>query len=239
MTRESKVLTNIRGCLDKGHSLIVVVSAMGREGEPYATDSLIELLENIDSNINLKKKDMIMACGEIISAALLAHLLDAENIPSEALTGFQAGIITNNNFNAAEIKDIDVSRIRKYMAEGKVVVVAGFQGITEDGDITTLGRGGSDTTAVALGGYLKAKRVDIFTDVPGVALADPKLVPDAEYIDYISYVNMYNLALKGAKVIHPKAVAMGAKFNIPIRITSTETNLRGTLISHLKSIQNK
>lgn len=237
MDRESKVLTNIRKCIDEGNKLVVVVSAIGRKGEPYATDTLIHLLDEIDNDINPKKKDLIMSCGEIISCTILAHLLDAENIPSAALTGFQAGILTNTNFNSAKILDINISAIMKYLDNNQVVVVAGFQGATEDNEITTLGRGGSDTSAVALGGYLGAERVDIFTDVPGVALADPKLVPDAKFIDNISYENMYNLALNGAKIIHPLAVLMGAKFNIPIRITSTETNVSGTLISDMSSIK--
>ena len=234
LNKESKVLYNIKKYIDKGHNLVVVVSAIGRKGEAYSTDALIDLLKDINSDIDPKKKDMIMACGEIISSVKLSHLLDSESIPSEALTGFQAGILTDGNFNSAEIIDIDISNIKNLMDKNQVVIVAGFQGANKNGQITTLGRGGSDTTAVALGGYLGADRVDIFTDVPGVAFADPKLVPDIEYIDYISYEDMYDLALDGAKIIHPKAVLIGAKFNIPIRITSTETDGKGTLICEMK-----
>lgn len=235
LNKESNVLKNIKACLAEGHRLVVVVSAIGRKGEPYATDTLIGLLEDINSNIAPKKKDLIMSCGEIISCTKLSHLLDSEDISSEALTGFQAGIFTDENFNSAEIKDIDISNIKNIMAHNQVVVVAGFQGATKENEITTLGRGGSDTTAVALGGYLGAERVDIFTDVPGVAITDPKLVPDARFIDHISYENMYHLASNGAKIIHPIAISMGAKFNIPIRITSTETNVSGTLISGINN----
>lgn len=230
MNNKSKVLINIKECIDEGNKLVVVVSAIGRKGEPYATDTLIGLLEDINSSIEPKNKDLIMSCGEIISSTFLAHLLATENIPSVALTGFQAGIITDTSFNSAKIVDIDVSTIMKYLENKKVVIVAGFQGATKDYEITTLGRGGSDTTAVALGGYLGAKRVDIFTDVPGVAHDDPKLVPDTKFIDNISYKDMYNLASNGAKIINPEAVLIGAKFNIPIRITSNETNEKGTLI---------
>lgn len=236
---ESKVIANIKDCLDRGNKLVVVVSAIGRKGEPYATDSLIGLLEDINSDIDPEKKDLIMSCGEIISASILAHLLDRVNIPSVALTGFQAGILTDKNFNSAKIIDIDTSTIEGYLNNNKVVVIAGFQGITEDGQITTLGRGGSDTTAVALAAFLGAHRVDIFTDVPGVAFDDPKLVPDTKYIDYISYDNMYKLACKGAKVIDSNAVSIACKHNIPIRISSTETNERGTLIWDLNKIANK
>src|SRR5699024_9684785 len=137
-------------CIDEGNKLVVVVSAIGRKGEPYATDTLIELLESINSTINHKKKDLIMSCGEIISATILSHLLDTEGILCEVLTGFQAGIRTDNTFNSAEIIDIDTSTILNYMEDNKVIVVAGFQGATKDIEITTLGRGGSDTTAVAL-----------------------------------------------------------------------------------------
>lgn len=208
----------------------MVVSAIGRRKEPYATDTLISLLENIDDKIDPEKKDLIMSCGEIISCVFLAHLLDAENIASVALTGFQAGIITDRSFNSAKILDINSASIMKYLDDNKVVVVAGFQGATSDYEITTLGRGGSDTTAVALGGYLKADRVEIFTDVPGVAYDDPKLVPDTKFIDKISYEDMYKLASNGAKVIHPQAVLIGERFNIPIRITSSENKEKGTLI---------
>ena len=209
-----------------------MVSAIGRKGDPYATDTLIELLEKINISVELKKKDLIMSCGEIISCTMLSHLLDSENISSVALTGYQAGILTDSNFNAAKIMDVDTSIIMKNLNDGKVVIVAGFQGMNCNNEITTLGRGGSDTTAVALGGYLGAKRVDIFTDVPGVAITDPNLVPDAKYIENISYESMYNLSSNGAKIIHPLAISMGAKFNVPIRITSTENNERGTLISN-------
>lgn len=231
LNTNSKVLINIKNCLDEGNRLVVVVSAIGRKGEPYATDSLIDILMDINKHIDPKKKDLIMSCGEIIACTKLSHLLDSVGISSVPLTGFQAGILTNREFTFAKILDIDISTITKLLDNNIVVVVAGFQGITKENEITTLGRGGSDTTAVALGGFLEAQRVDIFTDVPGIALQDPKLVPDTEYIDNISYEDMYKLALDGAKVIHPEAVLIGSKFNIPIRVTSTETNVRGTLIA--------
>ena len=237
LNAKSKILTHIKKCINEGNSLVIVVSAIGRKGDPYATDTLIEQLEQINSNINPKKKDLIMSCGETISTAIFAHLLDKENIPSEPLIGFQAGILTNNSFNCAEIINIDTSTIMKNIKKGKVVVVAGFQGITKDNEITTLGRGGSDTTAVALGGYLGAERVDIFTDVAGVGIIDPTMVPYTKYIKNITYSHMYNLASNGVKVIHPKAVLIGQKFNIPIRITSVESDITGTLVSNTTQIE--
>lgn len=234
ISNQKDLLTHVKECINEGNKLVIVVSAMGRKGEPYATDTLIDLLENINDNVDPKKKDLIMSCGEIISAAVVSHILDVEGIPSEALTGFQAGILTNEEFTSSEIIDIDISKIAKHISEGKIVVVAGFQGNTKDKEITTLGRGGSDTTAVALGGHLKAERVDIFTDVPGVAVIDPDIVPTTKYIDQISYDDMHKLASNGVGVIHPRAVLAGKEFNIPIRIRSTYSNGPGTLISHLE-----
>lgn len=231
LNNDPHILKHINNYIERGFIPVVVVSAMGRKGAPYSTDTLIRQLEKIHPKINPKTKDLIMSCGETISASVVSHLLEANNIPSEPLMGFQAGIITDNTFNSAEILTINISTIKSLMDMGKVVVVAGFQGMTENMEITTLGRGGSDITAIALGGYLKAKRVDIFTDVPGVAFIDPKMVPETKFIDNISYKNMYILSSKGVKVIHPKAVKMAEKFNIPVRITSTYLNEPGTLIS--------
>lgn len=225
------VLNHIKDCINSGNDLVIVVSAIGRNGEPYATDTLINQLEKISCQIDPKKKDLIMSCGETISAAIVAHLLDVEGIPSEALMGIQAGIITDNNFNSSNILDIDTTIIKEHMKNGRVVVVAGFQGGTKDYQITTLGRGGSDITAVTLGGYLNAERVDIFTDVPGVAIVDPSLVPEAIFINNISYKEMYKLANNGVGVIHPTAILTGEKFNVPINIRSTFSKAPGTLTS--------
>jgi aspartate kinase len=235
LNNQSEFLKHVKKEVEIGSKLVVVVSAMGRKGEPYATDTLINQLENISTRINPKKKDLIMSVGEIISAALVSHLLESEDLSSEALTGFQAGIITDDNFNSSKIIDINTNKIQGYLNKNKIVVVAGFQGATENLEITTLGRGGSDTTAVALGGYLNAERVDIFTDVPGVAVTDPRLVPSARYIKKISYDDMYRLAINGATVIHPNAVLLGKQYNIPIRILSTFTDDPGTIISNDKS----
>lgn len=229
---DSIILSHIRDCINEGHYPVIVVSAIGRQGEPYATDTLIEQLEKISNEINPKKKDLIMSCGETISAAIVSHLLEVNNIPAEPLTGFQAGIYTDNNFNSANIIDIDISTIENLLNEGKVPVVTGFQGITKEGEITTLGRGGSDITAIQLGNYLRAKRVDIFTDVPGIALIDPSLVPYTEYIKSISYDNIYKLAINGVKVLHPKSIQIAKDYNIPVRVTSTFEKVPGTIIGN-------
>lgn len=231
ISKNSEFLNHIKAHANQGKKIVVVVSAIGRLGDPYSTDSLIKQLEDIEKSINPKKKDFIMSCGETISAAIVSHLLESVGLKSEPLTGFQAGILTDNDFNSGKILEININRIIQYLDEGKIAVVTGFQGITKEMEITTLGRGGSDTTAVALGAYLDADEVYIYTDVPGVALIDPNIVPQTSYRRYISYQDMYNLASHGASVIHPKAVLTGMKHNTPIRILSSFYNNEGTLIS--------
>lgn len=225
------LLKHVKKARQQGKDVVLVVSAMGRKGEPYATDTISSLLESINSNIDPSKKDLILSCGEIISCSLIAHFLDTNGIEAEALTGFQAGILTTDYFNNSDIISIDTTNIQKYINRGKIPVIAGFQGITWDGKITTLGRGGSDTSAVELGGFLKSEVVDIFTDVPGVAFVDPRVYPSAEYISQISYDDMYKLASHGAKVIHPRAVQAANKFHIPVRVRGTYSDGEGTLIS--------
>lgn len=225
------LLSHVKNAKMQGKTAVLVVSAMGRKGEPYATDTLSSLLESINPQIDPAKKDLVLSCGEIISCSLIAHFLDTNSIEAEALTGFQAGILTTEDFNDIRIINIDTANVKKHISRGKVPVVAGFQGVTKCGRITTLSRGGSDTTAVELGGFLKAETVDIFTDVPGVAFVDPRVLPSAEYIKHISYDDMYKLASHGAKVIHPPAVKAAKKYNIPIRIRSTYSDEIGTLIS--------
>lgn len=233
LSKESKILDIVKENIKEGNKLVIVVSAIGRDGDPYATDTLIHKLEDIDLNIDPKKKDFIMSCGEIISAAIVSHLLDTEGFPAEPLTGFQAGISTDDTFNSSKILEIDINRIITILDQGKIAVVAGFQGITKELEITTLGRGGSDTTAVALGGFLDADRVDIYTDVNGVYMIDPKIVDKPKFIESISYEYMHSLAKNGASVIHPRAVLTGMKYKTPIRILSTFEKGLGTTISNI------
>lgn len=235
VNKKSEFLRLVKKEVELGSKLVVVVSAMGRAGDPYATDTLISQLESINTEITPRKKDLIMSVGELISAALVSHLLEGEGYEAQALTGFQAGIITNDEFNNAKIIEINTKKLEENLNEGIISVVAGFQGVTRDMYITTLGRGGSDTTALALAGSLNAERVDIFTDVPGVAITDPRAVLNTKYIDKISYDDMYRLAKSGANVIHQNAVLLGKEHNIPIRVLSTFVDGPGTIISSEES----
>jgi aspartate kinase len=176
-----------------------------------------------------------MSCGEIISAAVMASYIEAQGVKAEAMTGFQAGILTTADFGNADILEVDPAPIKEKLKEGKVVVVAGFQGRTENNEITTLGRGGSDTTAVVLGGYLKADEVEIYTDVPGIAVTDPRIIPEAPFIPNISFDEVIKMAESGAKVIHPRAVKAAKAFNMPLRIKSTFDESDGTLIGSEES----
>lgn len=213
------------------YGIVVVVSAMGRKGEPYATDTLLSLIQDNGDALPTRERDMLMGCGEIISAATLCSLLNAASIPAVALTGGGAGMITDAQFGRARILEIRTESITRHLQEGKVVVVTGFQGVTEAGDLTTLGRGGSDTSATALGAALHAERVDIYTDVNGILTADPRIVEDARPLTVVGYAEICNMARLGAKVIHPRAVEIAQQARIPIRVRSTFSEDEGTLVT--------
>lgn len=217
---------------EAGCSLVVVVSAMGRSGEPYATDSLLELIRKNGNALPVRERDLLLSCGELISAATLCSLLNAEGIPSVVLTGGQAGILTDARFGAARIVDIKTDKMNQHLAEGRVVIVTGFQGMTSDGEMTTLGRGGSDTSATALGAALNAAIVDIYTDVDGILTADPRWVSNARPLTVVSYEEICNMAQNGAKVIHPRAVEIAMKAGVPVRVRSTFSEGEGTLVTH-------
>lgn len=227
----SYAIGHMKRALADSYNLVVVVSAMGRKGEPYATDSLLELIRHNGNCLPAREKDLLLHCGELISAAVMCSLLEAENVPSVVLTGAQAGIRTNERFGDARIESIQPSRIVQALSEGKVVIVPGFQGETSQGDVTTLGRGGSDTTATALGSALRAECVDIFTDVDGIFTADPRIVNKAKPIEKVTYAEICNMAYQGAKVIHPRAVEIAMEANIPIRVRSTFSDSLGTLVT--------
>jgi len=214
-----------------GYAVVVVVSAMGRKGEPYATDSLLGLIED-RNRTNRRELDLLMSCGEQISAVVFASQLRATGVEATVLTGGQAGILTNDEHSRAQILTIDPLRIRQELEHDRVVIVTGFQGRTKDWEVTTLGRGGSDTTATALGVALDAEVVDIFTDVQGIMTADPRIVDDAKILQTVTYQEICNLAWQGAKVIHPRAVEIAMQKNIPIRVRSTMTKDEGTLVTH-------
>lgn len=223
-------IQRIQEALEIGCHTIVVVSAMGRQGEPYATDTLLSLVQNVDPELPAREKDLLMSCGEIISGVVLTADLRRAGMDAVFLTGAQAGILTSEQFGEARILRVQPQRIYEELRRQKVVVVAGFQGINENGEITTLGRGGSDTTAVALGVAVNAETVDIFTDVEGVMTADPRLVTNAKVLSQVSYQEVCQLAQEGAKVIHPRAVEIAMQRHVMLRIRNTKSSASGTLI---------
>jgi aspartate kinase len=232
-----KAIGHIKSSIADGYRVVVVVSAMGREGEPYATDTLLGLLKQNGDNLTGSEKDMLLSCGELISSLIFTSVLNSEGIPAVSFTGKQAGIVTNAEYGNSQILYIDPSAILERLNKNQVVVVCGFQGATKEGQITTLGRGGSDTSATALGAILKAEYVDIFTDVNGVMTADPRIVEDATPLGLVTYTEICNLAHQGAKVIHPRAVEIAMHHQIPIRIRSTMLDERGTLVTSLQNIK--
>ena len=220
------VAEKIRKFYNEEKNVVVVVSAQGK-----TTDNLIKEAMSLSSVPNERELDVLLSSGEQISMAKLAILLNRLGIPSISLTGWQAGIYTNNTNQDAIIEDINITRIEKELKEKKVVIVAGFQGINENLDITTLGRGGSDTTAVALAAKLNATKCYIFSDVDGIYTSDPRQTKIAKKIDTISYKEMLDIAGEGAKVLHNRCVEVGEKFNVQIFAKSTYKNKEGTIIN--------
>ena len=232
-TREARLAAagHIEDALAKEYRVVVVVSAMGRRGDPYATDTLLGVIDDSDV-VSKRDLDVLMTCGEAISAVVFASFLRSRGHEVSLLNGIQAGIMTNSQYGDARILDIHPQRIVEELEQGRIVVVMGFQGGTAEGDITTLGRGGSDTTATALGVALDAEYVDIFTDVEGIMTADPRIVSDARRLNQVTYTEICNLAYQGAKVIHPRAVEVAMQKNIPIRVRSTHSKDEGTLVTN-------
>ncbi len=220
-----------------GWHVVVVVSAIGRKGAPYATDTLIDMLRGVDKSVTPADRDLdlMMACGEIISTAVFAHTLRTRGHESVALTGGQAGIYTDTEYGNARIRSIDPGPILEILKSGRIAVVAGFQGVTGDGAITTLGRGGSDTTAAALGAALAPHvsdiAVEIYTDVNGVKTADPRMVEGAKTLRVASYQEVAEMAHQGAKVVHPRAAEIAHLHNIALWVKSTFDDAPGTLIT--------
>ena len=231
--RREMAANKIEKAIKAGIKPVVVVSAIGRKGDPYATDTLLSLINNENVSIEKKDIDLLLSCGEIISAVVMAETIKKRGYNVSVLTGGQAGIITNESFGSAEIKRIDTKKILKLLQNNIIPVIAGFQGATANGDITTLGRGGSDITGAAIGDALKALAIEIYTDVDGIMTADPNIVPDASIIEKISYNEVFELADQGAKVIHPKAVEYAMRGNISLIIKNTMKDTKGTTISTL------
>ena len=219
------VAKRIAAAKDNGDQVVAVVSAMGD-----TTDKLIKLAYQIAAQPTERELDVLLSTGEIVSSTLLAMALKSMGYEAISLSGAQAGIRTDAAYSRARIVGIDSKRVVREMEKGKIVIVAGFQGVTDEMDITTLGRGGSDTTAVALAASLGAEVCQIYTDVDGVYAADPSLVPEAQRLSEIGYDEMLEMASYGAKVVHPRAVELGELFNISILVASSFNENPGTLI---------
>lgn len=224
---------HIKHALNDGYKVVVVVSAIGRYGDPYATDTLLELIGAKETKLTAREQDTLLSVGETISASVFTNMLKEANIKAESFSGGQAGIITSNDHLNAKITEVDTTRLHQVLESLDVAVVAGFQGMAENGDITTLGRGGSDTSAAALGVSLQADYIDIFTDVDGMMTADPRIVEHARSLPKVSYNEVSNMAYQGAKVIHPRAVEIAMTAKIPMRIRSTYLESTGTLVTSL------
>ncbi len=224
---------HIENAIKEGYKVVVVVSAMGRKGDPYATDTLLSLVNGAKASLSKREQDLLMSVGETISSVIFTNMLLEHGIDAVAYTGAQAGFLTNTDYSSAKIIEMKCDRLMKELEVKDVVVVAGFQGAAKNGDITTIGRGGSDTSAAALGAALQAERVDIFTDVEGIMTADPRIADQARPLSIVSYTEVCNMAYQGAKVIHPRAVEIAMQAKVPIRIRSTYSEGLGTLVTSM------
>jgi aspartate kinase len=219
------VAQRVKDETDQGNQVVVVVSAMGK-----STDQLVDLAKEISAAPNKRDMDMLLSTGEQVTIALLSMALNEQNLPAVSFTGWQAGIVTEPVHGNARITTINTEAVKMQLAEGKVVIVAGFQGITENGEITTLGRGGSDTTAVALAAALGADKCDIYTDVTGVFTTDPRYVKSARKLQSVSYDEMLELANLGAGVLHPRAVEFAKNYQVRLEVRSSMERVEGTVI---------
>lgn len=224
--RIENVASKVCAYRDRGHEVVVVVSAMSGE-----TDRLLGLARALDARPAPRELDVLLSTGEQVTIALLCIALEKQGCPARSYTGGQVHILTDSAHNKARIKDIENKRIRADLDAGRVVVVAGFQGIDEHGNITTLGRGGSDTTAVALAAALKASECQIYTDVDGVYTTDPRVVPQARRLSRITFEEMLEMASLGSKVLQIRSVEFAGKYNVPLRVLSSFQEGEGTLIT--------
>lgn len=224
--RIENVAKKVIATRDQGHQVVVVVSAMSGE-----TNRLLALAREISPRANPREVDVILATGEQVTIGLLAIALEAQGCPARSYTGGQVRILTDSAYNKARIMEIDAARLHRDLADGSVIVVAGFQGVDEHGNITTLGRGGSDTTGVALAAALKADECQIYTDVDGVYTTDPRVVTRARRLDRVTYEEMLELASLGAKVLQIRSVEFASKYNVPLRVLSSFEDGPGTLIT--------
>ena len=218
------VARRIAGVHEAGHQVVTVVSAMGD-----TTDELIDLARTVSDEPDPRELDVLLSTGELVSITLLSMALRSLGYDAISLSGPQAGIRTDNAYGRARISEVNPERLLAELAQGRLVIVAGFQGLTPDEDITTLGRGGSDTTAVALAAALKADRCDIYTDVEGIYTADPRVAPKAAKLSEVGYDEMLELAAAGAKM-HPRSIELGSVYRVPIYVASSFSDAPGTLI---------
>jgi len=225
------VARRVKKVRDGGDNVVVIVSAMG-----HTTDELINLMHKVTDRPDPREYDMLVSTGEQVSAALLAMALQEMGCPAISLTGGQAGVVTEDIYKKARIKHVHMDRIRNELKEEKVVVITGFQGVDSKGDIITIGRGGSDTSAVAIAAALEAKVCDIYTDVDGVYTTDPRIVREARKLEHISYEEMLEMASLGAQVLHPRSVECASLYDIVIHLRSSASEEAGTLIMSAKSI---
>lgn len=232
MERIRGVAERVKRIKERGNDIVVVVSAMGD-----TTDDLIELAKQAGPELCRREMDMLLATGEQQSAALLALTLNNMDCKAVSLTGWQAGVQSDANHSKSRITDVEPQRILQELAKGNIVVVAGFQGISPEGEITTLGRGGSDTSAVALAAALEAERCMIFTDVKGVFTADPRVVPEASQLSVISYDEMLELASLGAVVMQPRAVEYAMLYGVDVEVLSSFGDYPGTIITEVKNME--
>ncbi|MDB3914619.1 aspartate kinase [Alphaproteobacteria bacterium] len=221
-----KIALKVKGEVDQGNKVIVVVSAMSG-----VTNNLIDLVNQTSKNFSLSEHDVVVSTGEQITSALLSIALEELSLKARSWMGWQVPIVSDNTHGKAFIKDIKTSNIMGSIKKGYIAIVSGFQGISEDNRITTLGRGGSDTTAVALAAAFSADRCDIYTDVEGVYTTDPRIVKKAKKLDFITYEEMLELASQGAKVLQTRSVALAMKYNVNLRVLSSFANVPGTLIA--------
>jgi len=227
-----RVAQRIIATKEKGNNVVVVVSAMGK-----TTDELLDLAYGINDNPPSREMDVLLATGEQVSISLLAMAIETQGYPVISLTGAQCGIQTSQVHKRARIENIDTSRLEKEIEAGKIIIAAGFQGVDSNADITTLGRGGSDTSAVALAVALKAKKCEIYTDVDGVYTADPRIVPNAHKMDEISYEEVLEMAALGAGVLHPRSVELAEKYQLPLVVRSSYNHNQGTVIKEEKQVE--
>jgi aspartate kinase len=234
---DSDKLRNVAGIITKshaaGHQVVVVVSAQGD-----TTDDLLEKAAELNENAPRREMDMLLACGEQMSASLLAITVEKMGFPVISLTGWQAGMHTDSNHSAARITKIDPERVRMELDKNNIVIIAGFQGISKFGDVTTIGRGGSDTTAVAFAAALKADVCKIYTDVDGVYTADPRIVPEAFKLTEISFDDMLELASLGAQVLAGRSVEMAKRFRVKLEVISSFRDIPGTIVKEVVKMEN-